>query len=365
VIPVLRVDLDAFARNLATIRRTVAPAEHMLVVKDDAYGHGLAPIVRQARDEGLRWFGAFDVSTAAKVRSLTGSSTRIFVWMLSGRGDAQIAAAAALDVGVGDEELLEEVAAAATSAPVRVHLKIDTGLHRNGIRPERWDAACARAARLQAEGHISVVGIWSHIAEASDEDDDDARRIFDDAVETARRHGLTGVRHLAASAAAFARPEFRYEVCRIGAFAYGIRAAESIEPRPGLGREPAGIEPVATIVAPVIEVRGPVAVVGIGAAHGIPSVLAGVISVGTPRGPRRLLHVGADRCEVESWEGAAPGDGVAVLGRDAPHTATDAAERIGTIGEEIAVRAFASLEHEYLAADAVDAPPQTTEGALP
>src|SRR5690349_24814949 len=69
---VLRVDLDAFAANLAQVRRRVQPSTLMLVVKDDAYGHGLVPIARRAWTEGIEWFGAFDVPTGAAVRAELG-----------------------------------------------------------------------------------------------------------------------------------------------------------------------------------------------------------------------------------------------------------------------------------------------------
>ena len=66
--------------------------------------------------------------------------------------------------------------------PARVHLKIDSGLHRNGVRPEDWPAFTARAAQLVADAAIDVVGVWSHIAEASDDEDDLARAAYDLAV---------------------------------------------------------------------------------------------------------------------------------------------------------------------------------------
>ena len=68
--PRLRVDLDGFAANLRVVRARVAPAELMLVVKDDAYGHGLERIVAPSRRaEGVRWFGAFDVREAVRTRA--------------------------------------------------------------------------------------------------------------------------------------------------------------------------------------------------------------------------------------------------------------------------------------------------------
>lgn len=333
---VLRVDLDAFAANLRRVRAAVAPAEPMLVVKDDAYGHGLDAIVRRARREGVRWIGAFDVATGSRVREALGGEVRIFSWIAASRAEVAEAIARDLDLGVGDADLLEDVAAEAVLAGrrARVHLKIDTGLHRNGVRPEDWAAFAARAAVLQHEGRVEVVGVWSHIAEASDADDDAARALFDAAVDDARAAGLSpAVRHLAASAAAFARPEFRYDLVRIGAFCYGIRSAG------GPAEESLGLRPVAALDAQVVEVTPDGVTIDAGTLHGLPSTLAGLVTVATPAGPRRLQDVDV-HSTIEGWTDAAPGDVVTVYGRGThvASSATDLAEAIGTIGEEIAVR---------------------------
>ncbi|TDN92884.1 alanine racemase [Microbacterium sp. BK668] len=333
----LWIDADAFAANLAEIARRIAPAEHMLVVKDDAYGHGLQGIVSLAWDNGIRWFGAFDARTGRAIRAELGDGPRIFVWIVASAEEAQEAISADLDIGVGDAALLEEVAAA--SGRARVHLKIDSGLRRNGVRPEEWPAFTARAAELERAGAIEVVGIWSHIAEASDAEDDEARAVFDLAAAQAELAGLRPrLKHLAASAAGFARPEFRYDLVRIGAFAYGIR------PAGGPAESELGIRPIASLVAEVIRVDGDRVVVGTGSLDGLPSTLAGRLVVETPAGPRTVRSIAAEESDVDGWPTAAVGDEVIVLGAAASMSATDAAELIGTIGEEIAVRIAPTVE---------------------
>ncbi|WP_375384306.1 alanine racemase [uncultured Microbacterium sp.] len=342
----LEVDLDALSANLARVQAVAAPASVMLVVKDDAYGHGLAPVVLRAWAAGIRWIGAFDARTGLAVRALLGPDARIFVWIAASPGDALAAVAADLDIGVGDAQVLEEVAAAAFTldARARVHLKIDTGLHRNGVRPESWPAFVGRARTLQDQGRIDVVGIWSHIAEASDADDDAARDAFEDAVAAAGRAGLSPrLRHLAASAASFARPEFRYDLVRVGAFAYGIA------PAGGPSADELGIRPLATLRAEVLDTQGEIARIGVGALDGLPSVLAGRIVVGTPSGARPLIDIGERESTVGSWPGAAMGDTVTIYGPAdaAPYSATALAEKIGTIGEEIAVRISPGVTRVY------------------
>lgn len=335
------IDLDTFAANLATIRQRVAPADHMLVVKDDAYAHGLEPIVTRAWQEGVRWIGALDVATGVRVREVLGADARIFAWMLQGPHDIADAVAAQLDCGIGTEELLEDLASGSGGAPVAVHLKIDTGLHRNGVRPERWRAFVERAHELEVAGTIHVRGIWSHIAETSDASDDEARAIFDWAVNEARATGLKPTRmHLAASAAAFARPEYRYDMVRIGAFAYGIRSTD------GPSDAELGIKAIGTVTAGVASVTEDSVVLDAGF-EALTSLAVGHVNVHTPDGSRAVTAIGADEIVCEPWP-TGEGDRVALFGGSALETATDIAERIGTIGEELVLRVSPEVPRHYL-----------------
>lgn len=339
---VYRVDLDAFARNLRRVREAVAPAVPMLVVKDDAYAHGLERIVRRAGEEGVRWFGAFDVVTGAAVRAIAGPDARIFIWLIGGADDLAAGIAADLDLGLGDEALLDDLARLAADRPARVHLKIDTGLHRNGIRPERWQGALTRTAALVDSGRAVLEGIWSHISEASDADDDDARALFLAARDQARSAGLDPrFSHLAASAAGFARGEFREDLVRVGAFSYGIR------PAGGPSETDLGIEPIARLTATVTTVDTAGVHLDVGSLHGLPCTLAARFDVDTPGGPRRVEAIRATETVLAPWDGAAPGDEIVIFGRGARSSATDLAELIGTIGEEIALRVSPSLPRVY------------------
>lgn len=334
----LMVDLAQFRTNIHVLRRRIAPADLMLVVKADAYGHGIERIVATAAAEGVRWFGAFDITTAVRARAVLGHGTHVFAWVTMTRSEIELAARHRITLGVGDSQYLERIAEVSRGRAVPVHLKIDTGLHRSGIRPENWQAAVARAAELQHSGDIAVEGVWSHIAEASDDDDDDAREAFLDAVSVVESARLSPViRHLAASAAGAARPEFRFDLVRFGAFAYGIRPVD--------GDAPAGVLPIGAVNAPVIRVDADTVTIGCGSLDGLFSTASGRIDVGTPAGARRLIHVGDVESTVSSWPGATLGDEVTVWGpgNSGERSATDLAEVIGTVGEEVMVRLSPSL----------------------
>jgi alanine racemase len=162
-------------------------------------------------------------------------------------------------------------------------------------------------------------------------------------VDAARRAGLDpATLHLAASAASFARPPFRHDVVRVGAFAYGIR------PAGGPGEAELGIRPISTLAAPVVRIDESGVLVAVGALHGLPSTLSGLVAVSGPAGPTALVQVGMLESIVDRWPEARVGDEVVIYG-DGAGSATDLAEALNSIGEEIAVRISPLVPREYFA----------------
>ena len=342
--PVLRADESVLRANIAAVMSRVDPAGLMMVVKDDGYGLGAVWAARVAVEAGVGWIGSYDIPTALLLRAEVGDGPRLFAWVTSEDAEIDAALRAEVDLGVGTMDYLERVLAraAALGARARIHLKVDTGLHRNGLSAAEWEAGVALALQAQAAGHVDLVGAWSHLAEASDEEDDLAQARFLAAVQRAGELGaeLPHV-HLTASAATWARPELRGTLVRVGAFCFGIRSAD--------GPDLPGIAPAAELVATVQQIDGDEIVAGIGSFDGLPSTLAGRVEVGTPAGPRALRSVQLDTVRVTAWEGAAVGDEVVLFGRggSGESSPTTLAEAIGTVGEEILCRLTAHVRREY------------------
>ena len=141
--------------------------------------------------------------------------------------------------------------------------------------------------------------------------------------------------HLTASAASWWRPELRGTLSRIGAFCYGIRSAD--------GPELDGIRPVATLRADVVDVHDGRARIDIGALDGLPSNLVGA-TIGDRRA--RVLRVGRTWTEISAEENTRTGQSVTVFGADGV-SATDLAERIDTVGEEILTRVSPLIVRRY------------------
>lgn len=332
--PELRLDSGVFRSNIAAVQERLGDSALMLVLKDDAYGHGLRWAVETALDAGVTTFGSYDVRGGLDVRRIAGGTVTVFAWATSTDAEIDEALLHDIELGVGTIEYLRRIVtrAGVLGVRARVHLKIDTGLHRNGVRPEDWPSAIAEARVAESAGALSLVGIWSHIAEASDAEDDEAQAVFLEAVRQAGQSGpLPGALHLTASAASWWRPELRGTVSRIGAFCYGIRSAD--------GPDLDGVRPAASLAAPVVRVEHGEAVVGVGSLDGLPSTLVGM-TVGTPAGPRRVSAIDLATTTVAGWQGMAVGDDVTIFGagEQGAETATTLAERIDTVGEEILTR---------------------------
>src|SRR4051812_32953674 len=160
-----RVDLAAIRRNVELLRERAAGAEVMAVVKADGYGHGMVPVARAAVAGGASWLGVALLDEALALRR-AGFDVPILCWLYAPGERHDDAVAAGVDLTASSTGQLAEIAGAArrVGRPVRLHLKADTGLSRGGAAPAEWPALVDAALRAQAEGLLTVVGLWSHLA---------------------------------------------------------------------------------------------------------------------------------------------------------------------------------------------------------
>lgn len=241
---VAEIDLDALRHNVRQLRDVAHPARVMAVVKADAYGHGAVPVARAALEAGAAWLGVAHVSEGVALRR-AGIESPILAWLHTAGTDFTAGVEHGLDLGISGWELEHIVASARElERPAIVHLKIDTGLGRNGCPPDKWDALLSRAVEYQEEGLIRVVGIFSHLAVA----DEPARpetdlqvHAFREAVAAAENAGIdVEVRHLANTPATFSRPDCHFDLVRVGLGIYGL------SPFADQGSADLGLKPVMT-----------------------------------------------------------------------------------------------------------------------
>jgi alanine racemase len=363
------IDLGAIARNVRAIAERVAAAEVMAVVKADAYGHGAVACARAALAGGATRLGVADLDEALELRE-AGVEAPILAWLHDPEVDFDRAVGAAIEIGVSSIEQLERAAAAAgaEAGPARVHLKIDTGLSRNGVPESDWPDLVARSAELQAVGRVVVAGVFSHFANTSCEVDAAQLAVFDRALAEAERAGLRpGVRHIASSEQAIRDPRSRYDVVRIGIGMYGLTPFGD-----GTTCTDLGLTPAMTLRTRVAAVRRvdegagasyahiwhaerptTLALVPLGYADGIPRHASGGGAEVLLGGRRRPVvgRIAMDQFLVDAGDDAVSvGDEVIVFGDPATGapTADEWAAASGTIGYEIVTRIGPRVRRTYV-----------------
>ena len=362
------VDLGAVRANVRALREHVAPAEVLAVVKANGYGHGAAPVARAALDAGAAWLGVARVEEGVQLR---GHGIDAPILLLS---EPPVSAAEAVVTHSitpvvytepGVDALAKAVASFGGRHQLSVHLKVDTGMHRVGCDP---DQAVALVERIDASAELTLAGICTHLAVADEPGDpytDGQLARFAGVLDTLRARGVDpGLVHAANSAAALACPSARHDLVRIGIAAYGVPPSASFA-------EVLPLRPALSLHARVMMVRdldagerlsyglryelphaSRIATVSAGYADGVPrnlGLVGGEVLVGGRRCPIAGI-VTMDQLMVDV--GDAPvdvGDEVVLIGTqgDAEVTATEWAERLGTVAYEVITGIGARVPRTY------------------
>jgi alanine racemase len=366
------VDLGAISANVAELVRRVGTAQTMAVVKADGYGHGLLPSARAALRGGAHWLGVAQLHDAITLRD-NGIAAPLLSWLHVPGTDFAAAISRDIDLSASAPWALGEIAAAArsTGRVARVHLKVDSGLGRGGAFGAGWTELVATSRRLEAEGSVRVVGVWSHLAYADAPGHPTVRRqreVFLDAVREAERAGCRPeVRHLANSAATLTSPESFFDLVRPGLAVYGLSPVPQVGPPEDFGLVPAmTLTAAAALVKPLPAGQGVsyghayttpsdtnVVLVPMGYADGIPrsATNVGPVQIG---GVRHTVsgRVCMDQFVVDIGpeQRASAGDEVVLCGTgaDGGPTAEDWARATDTISYEIVTRIGARVPRVYV-----------------
>ncbi|MEV6909858.1 alanine racemase [Amycolatopsis sp. NPDC051071] len=365
------IDLSAIRHNVALLASRADGAETMAVVKADGYGHGALEVGRAAVEAGATWLGTCSLGEALALRR-AGIGVRLFSWLDTPDVDFAAAVAEDIDVAVSSLDELARVAAGARRARAfsglnalcRVHLKIDTGLSRNGCPPAEWPALVKAAA---AEPLVEVVAIWSHLACADEPGhpsiDAQAKR-FGEAYDLARAAGLNPMRHLANSAAVLTLPDLHFDVVRPGIAIYGLNpvpVAEDLRPAMTfkssvvLTKRIAAGESVSYGHTWTAERATTLALVPVGYADGVPRTLSGRMDVWLAGRRRPVVgRVCMDQLIVDCEDDEpAVGSEVVLFGQGTfgEPTAREWADKLGTIDYEIVTSMYRPRIHRtYLEA---------------
>ncbi len=239
------VDTAALAQNIREFRQLVGPDVRLTVaVKANAYGHGLVPAGRAFLAGGADWLCVHALEEAQGLRA-AGITTPIYVLGPVLLDDLALAVALDLRLVVYNQATIDRLAALGASA--RLHLKLETGNHRQGVE---LDEALAIAARIAAVPGLELEGVASHFANIEDTTDHRYARYqlarFEEAVAALRAAGhRVPIRHISNSAATLLWPDQSFEMVRLGISAYGLwpsketRIAAALSDRTGATLRPA------------------------------------------------------------------------------------------------------------------------------
>ncbi|WP_026536559.1 bifunctional alanine racemase/tRNA (adenosine(37)-N6)-threonylcarbamoyltransferase complex ATPase subunit type 1 TsaE [Arthrobacter sp. H14] len=374
------VDLAAIRHNVRRLIKVAEPAKVMAVVKADGYGHGAVPVARAAVEAGAAWLGVAHIPEGIALRE-AGIEAPILAWLHTPSSDFGAGIEAGLDLGVSGWELELIAAAAEKSArPARVHLKIDTGLGRNGCPPDRWEAFIGQALEYQEEGLLRVVGIFSHLAVADEpqrpETDEQIER-FREAVAVATDAGVdVEVRHLANSPGTLSRPDTHFDLVRTGIALYGLSPFEDqtsaelrLRPAMTLRTKIAHCKemPAEHGVSYGLSYRTPapttLALVPVGYGDGIPRIASGGPVTVDGRTYPVVGRIAMDQMVIDLGAAGIAGTEQSVLGHEAVlfgpgddgEESVDAwAKAAGTINYEIVTRISPRIPRRYVDSDVPD-----------
>jgi alanine racemase len=227
----IEISASTLRQNFRSVRRLVAPARVMAVVKANAYGHGLEEVAAICAEEGADWFGVDRVEEALALRE-AGIRASILVLGYTTPDGMKAAVKNDISLTVYTNDMVKAAErAAAGLRRANLHVKVETGLHRQGAEGKEL---AAMLKLVKASPRLRLEGLSTHFANIEDTSDPSFAQSqlerFAEADALVEKTGLIPtVRHTACSAAALVYPETRFNLIRLGISLYGMWSSELTE----------------------------------------------------------------------------------------------------------------------------------------
>jgi len=234
----IEIDKKAIYHNIAEFRKIIKPnIKIMAIIKSNAYGHGLVDFAKTAENR-VDWLGVDSIIEGLKLRQ-KGIKKPILVLGYTLPSRVEDAARSDISLTVSSFELLEQIIKLKDRP--KIHLKIDTGMHRQGF----FLKDLPKAIKLLKQFKLAPEGLYTHLAAAKDKLYSSYSfkqiEIFKKADELlkfvfGRKNYL---RHAAASAGALLYPEAHFDMVRIGIGLYGMFPTKESEMQTNAKLKPA------------------------------------------------------------------------------------------------------------------------------
>jgi alanine racemase len=350
------VHTGLISHNVAIVAQRTAPVQVWAVVKANGYGHGAIQVANAALAGGATGLCVAIVDEGVALRR-AGITAPILLLSEQPAELADLIVGYQLTPTVTTTRGAAVLAASASAADqtVKIHIKVDTGMHRVGVAPNE---VVSLASFISSYESLTIEGVYTHFAVADDPSHAaNAAQLsaFNSVLDGLSSRGINPpLVHAANSAAALANEPSRFTMVRLGIAMYGLR------PGPGVAELCAGLIPAMSIKARVSAVRwveageavsyglvrpltkgSLIATVPIGYADGVPRALGRtniqVLLNGVPRSFAGTITMDQLMIDCESDSSVTVGDEVVLIGKQGEHSVTvdDWADALGTIGYEI------------------------------
>ena len=357
------------SHNVAIVAQRTAPVQVWAVVKANGYGHGAIQVANAALAGGATGLCVAIVDEGVALRR-AGITAPILLLSEQPAELADLIVGYQLTPTVTTTRGAAVLAASASAADqtVKIHIKVDTGMHRVGVSPNE---AVSLASFISSYESLTIEGVYTHFAVADDPSHPaNASQLsaFNAVLDGLSSRGINPpLVHAANSAAALANEASRFTMVRLGIAMYGLR------PGAGVAELCAGLIPAMSLKARVSAVRwveageavsyglvrpltkgSLIATVPIGYADGVPRALGRtniqVLLNGVPRSFAGTITMDQLMIDCESDSSVTVGDEVVLIGKQGEHsvTADDWAEALGTIGYEIVCGISPRIFRRYL-----------------
>jgi alanine racemase len=364
------VDLGAIRHNIRTLSSLARGAEVMGVVKGYAYGHGNPASARAMLEAGATRLGVARVAEAIHLRE-AGIEAPIHVFTETPPEAVERFVELGLTPTVYTETFARSLSEAAMRAGerLRIHVKLDTGMHRVGLPP---DHVRTSVELLRSLPGIEIEGVWSHLAVADEPDHPFTRKqvdLFTELVAGIERMGVAlRFKHLANSAATLSLPETHLDLVRCGVASYGLwpgpalvgsadlKPALSLKARVNMVKELPEGEALSYGLNYELKRTSRVVTVPAGYADGYDRGFSGIADVlvdgrrhrvsGAVCMDQFMVDVGDAEVDVGATATLIGTDGVETI------TAEELAEHVGTINYEVTSRIASRVPRLYLNSEA-------------
>lgn len=346
-------DTEALRNNIQVVRQLVGPERKICAaVKANGYGMGVAPLVQVLLSEGVNYLAVANVEEGAELRKL---GFDIPILVLGAIPDKDLVKAIYFDLTIGiycfDTACLVNYLAEKGGKKAKVHIKLDTGMHRLGFVPT--ERAKGEIKVISEMPNIELEGIFSHLSQTDKSREFTMRQIdcfrtFTDDLENAGIH--IPIRHLANSNAILDYPEAYFDMVRPGILlhGYGTGSENSKKLKEVLSLKSAVVRLHDAEVGSEISYMGnyvasekrKIATVPIGYADGFFRCLSGKAEmlVGGMRVPQ-VGNICMDQCMIDVTDvpDVKVGDEVVIYGAQGSDyiSVEDVAEKAGTISYEL------------------------------